>query len=522
EAVVLRNKSRLLETLNQQVSVNFSEADAFGFPFMHHLIGWPEGLKIVLNRYGKSILHSHDKGVASFALDCALQWSGAICSGTRDGRCLETCPCGESVSILLQTDSECLARTLARTIRKEEWNFAMRRSSIKARDMVIDELAGRRQELKALGLRHLKPTEIGCFGLLGNNILDRHTDNVLKALDDIGIYVHPSLRTNVVDKYSRRPGSIYHLSWISLHVKERIPDAFYSRGFTEVDVPDSHGLFPLAQIENFLDYREWLVEHGANLATEIIGRPVGFTTAHMLFTPYTRSWLSSPSLEYTSSLLKSLRIHVSKTPSLDACKCGCSKGGCHPYTVMWRVALGKWSVDQITQTLLKQMGDNIIGLCKDLETDWPLLREEVPIHLRVCTFMALPILHTCCCFWEQRRYSDDDSDFEWEVRVCEEDEMEEIQEEDINGLALLENLVTEFESKIDEMGCTLATFFETYWIDRMGQVLQEIQDRQFLEEEVQAAERLGITLRVEEENWQEEEDKSQLEYWFRRLDDIVA
>lgn len=130
--------------------------------------------------------------------------------------------------------------------------------------------------------------------------------------------------------------------------------------------------------------------------------------------------------------------------------------------------------------------------------------------------MALPIRHTCCCFWEHKGF------FEWIYRVCEEDEVKEIREEDANELALLENLLVEFESKIDATGCTLATFFETYWIDRMGQVFQDIQDRPLLEEEIQGAERLGITLRVEEEDRLRQEDVTRLEYWFRRLDAIVA
>ncbi|KAF5498478.1 hypothetical protein CGCF413_v006237 [Colletotrichum fructicola] len=110
--------------------------------------------------------------------------------------------------------------------------------------------------------------------------------------------------------------------------------------------------------------------------------------------------------------------------------------------------------------------------------------------------------------------------FEWVYRVCEEDEVKEIQEEDTHELALLEILLVDFEGKIDEMGCTLATFFETYWMNRMGQVLQDIRDRPLLEEEVQGAERLGITLRVEEEG--KREGRSQLEYWLRKLDAIVA
>ncbi|KAF4909567.1 hypothetical protein CGCVW01_v011902 [Colletotrichum viniferum] len=118
------------------------------------------------------------------------------------------------------------------------------------------------------------------------------------------------------------------------------------------------------------------------------------------------------------------------------------------------------------------------------------------------------------------KYSSDFGAFKWAYRVYEENEVEEIQAEDADELALLKNLLVEFESKIDEIGCTLATFFETYWIDRMGQVLKEIQDRPILEEEVQGAERLGITLRVEEETRQE--DDNQLERWFRKLDARAA
>ncbi|KAF3808250.1 hypothetical protein GCG54_00006869 [Colletotrichum gloeosporioides] len=175
-----------------------------------------------------------------------------------------------------------------------------------------------------------------------------------------------------------------------------------------------------------------------------------------------------------------------------------------------------------SSTLKHMTGDQIIGLCEDLETDWTLSRDEKSILLRVCTFKALPIRHTCCYHWEYARYSSDFSDFDWGYRLVEEEEVEEIREEDNNELALLENLLVEFESKIDEMGYPLATFFETYWIDRMREVLQEIQERTLLEDEVRGAERLGITLRVEEENRLEKKDYSQLEYWFHELNVIVA
>ncbi|KAH9229457.1 hypothetical protein K456DRAFT_1923340 [Colletotrichum gloeosporioides 23] len=478
--MLFRNKSKFLEALDKEVSPNLSEVDAFGFSSLYHLIGWPEGLRIVLSRYGKSILHSHDKGVVASALECALQWSFAVCSNRWSGRCSETCPCGESASILLQTDSECLART----IQRESWNYAIQYASVRAREMVIDELACRRQELMALELHHLKPTEIDCFGLLGNSILDRHTSDVLKALDKKGICIHPSLRTEAVDEESHTSGSIYHHDGIGSHMDFMIPDAFYSRGFTEVDVPNPHGLVPLASMRNTLRYRMWLVEHGASLTTGIPGRPVGFTTAHMLFCPEVPSWTFSPSFRYNSISFKPLGSHISKSASLDACKCGCSKDGCHPYTVMWRVALGDWSVDQITQASLGLTGDQIMKLCEHPEKDWTLSRDEMSILLRVCTFMALPIRHTCCCSWEHKFDQMRGHHFEWAYSDCEEDEVEQIREEDSHELALLENLLVEFESKIDDMGCPLATFFQTYWIDRMGQVLQEIQERTLLEEEI--------------------------------------
>ncbi|KAI8228197.1 hypothetical protein K4K55_007554 [Colletotrichum sp. SAR 10_96] len=100
----------------------------------------------------------------------------------------------------------------------------------------------------------------------------------------------------------------------------------------------------------------------------------------------------------------------------------------------------------------------------------------------------------------------------------------EIRDEDALELHRLEALIEEFEKEFAKMGSSLTTFMQTYWSERMGTVLRELQDHRLSEDEIQNIEMLGVCLQNQDQTSREDEvkdDLSQLDYWYRKLDALV-
>ncbi|KAJ0310260.1 hypothetical protein Brms1b_008782 [Colletotrichum noveboracense] len=100
----------------------------------------------------------------------------------------------------------------------------------------------------------------------------------------------------------------------------------------------------------------------------------------------------------------------------------------------------------------------------------------------------------------------------------------EIRDEDALELHRLEALIEEFEKEFAKMGSSLTTFMQTYWSERMGTVLRELQDHRLSEDEIQNIEMLSVCLQTQDQTSREDEvkdDLSQLDYWYRKLDALV-
>ncbi|KAF6817885.1 hypothetical protein CPLU01_13459 [Colletotrichum plurivorum] len=210
KAILLRDKAGLFEVLdNHREPPDLSSLDEQGDTTMSHLVAWPEGLQLVLQRYGSSILQLHDRlygqNVAS-ALVIGLYMSGQTCLNSQDSfnRCSDTCYCAAVVKMLLECDENILARTTADDLRSF-WVTILAEASVKARELVIDSLALRREELRDFALEHLEPSEIDDLGLSRTDVLDQNTGKVLAALQAKGFvrlsrYRHPEFgRSNTFD-----------------------------------------------------------------------------------------------------------------------------------------------------------------------------------------------------------------------------------------------------------------------------------------------------------------------------------
>ncbi|RYP66067.1 hypothetical protein DL769_006129 [Monosporascus sp. CRB-8-3] len=156
-------------------------------------------------------------------------------------------------------------------------------------------------------------------------------------------------------------------------------------------------------------------------------------------------------------------------------------------------------------------------------------RSLVPDHYSEaydCGPMSLAVLandveqHTCCKEWWLRgAFAPLGYDFE---------EIREVEEEQAALLKILEDLVEEFEGKsmgiLEETTETLASlgeFWTGYWCERLENVLEDLNSATISDEERLAAERIGVRWYDKPDEGPDEEDKSDIRYWYRRIDEIA-
>uniref|UniRef100_L2FY61 Fungal N-terminal domain-containing protein n=1 Tax=Colletotrichum fructicola (strain Nara gc5) TaxID=1213859 RepID=L2FY61_COLFN len=364
-AIVRQNKTMLLDSLKKDTNMSeLSEMDPFGQKMLNYLVGWPEGLQIMVEHYGLASLQLLDQSQSTL-LSSALSWSGKTCIGYSPQGCSDDCPCANAVDLLVKAGKH---SSLQFNLH-DNWVNAMLGASAKARDLIIDELKIRREELKHLGLMHLTCDQIDRMDLKKKTVLDYYTRQVLEALDAKGVNVHPRCRTDLhatewhlgvtsnepSDKIWRKGASVYHIlgyakiSGYSIGACE-LADSLYAKGFGDIDLPDIN-------------------EH-------------------------------------------------------------------------------------------------------------------------------------------------------------DDEEILEILEEDEGDLESFEVLMVELDRRWEELGCSLAEFYRLHWIDRMDEVLRQMDERMLTAEEIQNVKKLGIDLAVRPEPFTREkgsyENKGSVEYWCQRMDALVA
>ena len=172
-------------------------------------------------------------------------------------------------------------------------------------------------------------------------------------------------------------------------------------------------------------------------------------------------WCEEWATESTQQTLR--RILMDRTT--DDCTCSCSASGCTARTLI----IKSYASEMRRVDLYGQTNDDreiILRLVQLTDADAALWTSEA---LRWLTFQELRLEHTCC-YW---RYVDDHSDRLTLMIIKDQAKMNEILEENSAGLSLLEELLTEFEMKMDELDIPFPDFLTGYWEPRMEQVRDE-------------------------------------------------
>ena len=174
-------------------------------------------------------------------------------------------------------------------------------------------------------------------------------------------------------------------------------------------------------------------------------------------------WGGYPPYDPVISSLCTTLCSISK---LDECWCGCSSTGCSPITMVFKGYI-KFRFDKKgVITLVCWLVENHITA----QASQRVFAEMI----RFMTFDRLGIKHTCC-----------QTDWGFQIRLQDDEEMKEIREEESFRLQLLEDLVDEFETKYSESRESLMDFFKGYWEERMEQVQSELESMN--EEEIRKA-----------------------------------
>ena len=381
--------------------------------------------------------------------------------------------------------------------------------------MLATNLAVQRRSLRNQASRSLSPSALRDLGLSDlEELLDNKAFEVETALGDS--YNGECLSSTDIPNDYHAGSSVYHLIGSNLDAA----NILYSQGFTNVNQLDVNGLTPLSKLDvvdaswdldKFLEMCEWLLDKGASLHSPSLPPPWLLTPGHnvaygagqwlrqeLYCTWYGhRSECSEESEIWIPEVCQAwftkcvnhwtlLQEVFTDTQHHDGCLCACANNGCLPSDVFLKRALDD------SRHASYGLPNSIPGyIVADVFDDrYPLAPSTVRLlhnrvasaAIRICTFESLGLRHTCRCYYG---YSPELGG----VRV---DDIAEVQEEERFLIDQLEQLVSEFELKYNELCVSLPEFLRGYWAERMEEVLTEVLD----EDEAHAMEEAGVVLDI--------------------------
>lgn len=423
------------------------------------------------------------------------------------------------------------------------------------RGEILRHIRDRRERLKRGALERLPVAEAAALGLYEAAVLDSKASLVIQALERRGFYIPSPLRLDTCltpdHQFDHQSMSMYHQSPLNSPFGNL--DAIFGLGFRDFDLPlEKSPLLSWFEPSDHVDlsyivdwqcnsYRActWFIEHGANLWDPIPRNICAATAAHYLY-----NHLGILELE-PAQVPKTIRprihqiINVLSTHDVrDDCHCRCSPGGCSPF--VWFLRSNILMSFELHDPSDDHKQELIIGSFPCFLDEWKpkVTVEQLRSAVRYLTFEMLGIRHTC-----SHDYAQADKPTA--------DEIEELMSEDVSLLELLEELVENFDSKLqsfitekDPLGLR---FWYRYWPQRMEEIMTDLEEDRMGEDELLATQQLGVTWHQLEESpedcqipwrtaapyresdWSIEVDKERmwltlgsLEDWRSRLDLIMS
>ena len=342
----------------------------------------------------------------------------------------------------------------------------------------------------------------------GTYVIDETASGLAFELESRSIHVPPHLH----------PGKDQITGYHYFAGYPRIAERLWKAGFRDVNGRDSIGRTPLMvrtlkspfkqwfelierchSFIQWLEYVTWILSKGADLyATQdlaFLKGQCGTKSPHD-WQPLSRSAISLVAWKIGAAFAlqektRNLSLHkrtrtelfpilfrkkpTKNTPhtlrrivldcTTDDCTCSCSESGCTLRGLIGR-SYTNLAKNEDLHKRTSDYGGTIIRLAYLTDTDVALGSAET---LRLLTFQELGLTHTCCYV----RCVNAGSDLCIFSRIEDQTEINEIREEESLGLSQLEELLMEFELKMDELDIPFPDFLTDYWEPRMEQVLDE-------------------------------------------------
>lgn len=410
-----------------------------------------------------------------------------------------------SLNILL--DADCMIPKIASwPLDRHLFRGSLCENCLKA---VSTHLVDRSEGLKRLAAHNLPRMQATALGLFSHSLLDSNAVRVIQAVNDRGISVPPSLQVHgsCGERVRNELTSAYHSRGL-------LPIPFsvlWSLGFRDLDTPDIDGLTPLMWCCKYSSFAgkpksvrncSWLIENGADLWSLF---PDGLSTiGHELYAQIGQlshtedsdadsdadsdGDSDEDSENNPTGHVFDLTGKLSQRDPRDRCRCACSPGGCTPFVRFLQAALHP-QYNKSASELIEQLPKTM------METHTSVTKVQMRSAIRYATFKMLGIRHTCC---------HDDSDLIF-GRHRENEELDELRQEDRSLVARLEDLATEFEEELEQMGQKRyvnkrVSFWHGYWLPRMQQVLESIESAEVEESDKVGAEEIGVVWH-KQESW---------------------
>ncbi|OQE13944.1 hypothetical protein PENSTE_c041G01487 [Penicillium steckii] len=365
------------------------------------------------------------------------------------------------------------------------------RFSRKLQALLAHELAKRRWTLWRMARSQLPDQTQMNLTTEKDTVPDIYAAGICKAFAAQGREVGPHLQVG-------KQSSVYHEYSLSIEAMEEL----FSAGFRDLNCLDSSGVTPLMVTQSWLIGRRWcvirraawMISKGADTHKNLPRSNA--TIAHLLSAELTGILLflslngslqpgNLVEFQFWMERISPHKYPIFVYPSIrDNCACACCPTGCTTLSVALRqVCRWKWwSYVQNRSFIFRR----ILRMLVDFTASGPSVSQTI---IRCLSFDAIGLRHICCIEIEDRETAEN-------MESMEESEISEILEEDTRGLEEFEQLVLEFERKLDETGLPILEFLESFWFQRMVEYLSNRDP--YDEEHNMAMNRIGIDVRAEE------------------------
>ena len=448
-AILARCDESVLLVLRESTQV--VEERIFGLSVLHLCSTWPRGLNILLSSgaitdtiINATVEWNLEIGDRYTALDFALYFD-----------------CCDAIQLLL--DNDC------------PWNRFPRGLHTECRSMesigaIARSLASRRRRLLQLAKEKLTTNEIAKFKDIHEGVPDQYARSIVHALKKAGCSVPTAL--SVPETYE----GIYHSGCLPFSC---FP-IFYEAGFRGLDSRNQFGLLPImiTRASHWMGILNcfhselpaihvqilpWIVEHACLDQMPTDPRGLGLNTAatgwHYFAAklpldlgahPFDEREVFKPVI---GGLVGMLLQRIFKTFVTDDCHCWCSLNGCSPLIVHFKSLI----ISRKHFLVLHKIHE---------QTDfiWETLEQHRAELIRLITFEALEMTHTCCVV----EHVSESMHGEVQARLKNfSGDIGAIREEEEELATRLNQLVTEFQSKVNNGNDNLKNFVWSYWRTRM-------------------------------------------------------